>query len=870
MTYSGLTTPPLDLLFHLARHLPGQPIFILGAYRPSDIVLVQASNPTAGLSPLVAELKRRFGRIEIDLSQKSPDDERQFVDALLDSQPNRLDAVFRSAFYQRTKGHPLFSIELLRDMQARGDLIQDERGQWVASRDLDWESIPARVEAVISQRIRRLPAELRELLAVASVEGEIFQAEIIARVLERDKRWVLSRLSNLQKEHRLVHELAEINLAGRSFTQYKFSHILFQEYLYHDLGQGERRMLHQAIAAILEDCYVDHQAAVLVPLARHYTEAGRAEKAIPYLLAVGDRARTQNAFREALDHYHRALDFLRAKGDHEEAARTLMKIGLTHHNASAFDQARAANEEAFRLWQQVERSQPGRDLPPAPHALRIAGENFSGKLDPAMVKETPRGLLLQQLFSGLMRLGQNLELLPDLAEGWEVLDQGRRYRFRLRRGASWSDGAPVTAGDFEFAWKRVLDPATASPNAMDLFDIKGARRFHLGAGKPEEVGIRALDEFTLQVALEQASPYFPNLLFNEFTKPVPRHIVRQYGADWMQPDHLVTNGPFRLVSYTPGAKMVLHRNPDYYGSFSGNVERVEVHLGLGEDRLRHLEMYLAGDLDVLYTFSHLPPDIQKNLRDDLVGEYRSGPSLATWLVGYVLDRPPFDDRRVRRAFAMATDRQTLANVVHSGLVSPATGGFLSPLHAAYSEGLALPYDPEGARSLLAEAGYPHGQGLPTIEMVNGHASLSVEVNLRFLQDQWQENLGVNMHWETIWEWGAFLQRMQEDPPHLFFIRWAGKHTDPDDFLLLESSLVWEIARWRHPDYFAFVLKARRLADWSERMALYHQADRMLVEEAVLLPLAYDRVHFLVKPWVSRFVPSAIARWPLSELILQPH
>ena len=415
-------------------------------------------------------------------------------------------------------------------------------------------------------------------------------------------------------------------------------------------------MLHRAIALALETLSAGQTDQGMISLARHYLQADLPEKAIPFLLAAGDRARNQNAFQEALEHYQQALNLLRERGELEEAARTMMKIGLTHHNASNFELARLINQEAFRLWQQASQHIINGSLSPAPHPLRIAAENLSGSLDPAMAKESPRKSILQQLFSGLMRMGPNLELLPDLARGWDVLDQGRRYLFHLRQDALWSDGIPVTAGDFVFAWKRVLDPASASPNAIDFFDIRGAHAYHLGEQNFDDIGISALDDFTLQVDLENAYPYFPNLLLNEAAKPVPRHVIERFGSAWTEPDKIVTNGPFRLAGYEQGDRLSLRKNPNYHGTFTGNIEEVQVYLGLGNDRICHLEMYKADKLDVLYSFPHLPPKMQKQLREELVGEYRSSASLATWLIGFVLDQPPFDDRRVRRALAMAINR----------------------------------------------------------------------------------------------------------------------------------------------------------------------------------------------------------------------
>ncbi|MEJ2598693.1 MAG: ABC transporter substrate-binding protein, partial [Anaerolineales bacterium] len=843
----------LDLLFHLSRQLSAQPIFILGAYRPSDVALDHPATGEPGaasqIQSLMTEMKRRFGYTEINLERISPLAEREFVDALIDSDPNRLGEAFRHRFYQRTRGHPLFSIELLREMKMRDDLIRDREGMWKSASGLNWELLPARIEAVISQRITRLDEALREILSVASVEGERFTAQVVTRVLERDEREILHQLAHLQRKHRLVRELGETSPEKMPLTRYQFNHILFQQYLYQDLGEGERRLLHGRIAATLEELYKGHEKIGRVSIAQHYSQAGMADKAIPYLVAAGDRARTQYAHREAIENYQQALVFLKQKGDYEEAARTLMKIGLTYHNAFDFKQARAANQEAFDLWKRVSRKGRRELLPKAPHALRVAWRSFSGQFDPAMVKETPRALLMQQLFSGLVRLGQDLEILPDLAHGWDVLDNGQRYVFYLRSDTHWSDGVPVTAADFEFAWKRVLDPATSSPNAGDLFVIKGGREFHLGRGNPDEVGVKALDDTTLQIELEGISPYFPNTLFVDWAKPIPHHIIQQFGAAWTDPEKIVTNGPFRLVSWKPGDLLVMARNPYYHGRFTGNVEQVELYLG--DDQLHQLDLYLADKLDVLYTFAHLPPEIQAGMRAELASEYRSGPDLGTWFVGFVLNRPPFNDRRVRRALALATDRNALARVVRRGSVQPASGGFLSPVHAAYSEGIALPFDPQQARRLLADAGYPGGQGFPTVELLNGHASQSVEADLHYLQKQWRQQLGVDMVWETVWEMSAFLRRIEQDPPHLFYEGWTGPHTDPDDFLR-QTTLIWQQARWRAPKYFKLVNQARMEADWENRMALYRLADRMLIEEVVLLPLTYSQNQFLIKPWVQRF------------------
>ncbi|MFQ5595789.1 MAG: AAA family ATPase, partial [Anaerolineae bacterium] len=329
----------INLLFRLGRQIEDSRILILGTYRPADVALGRddpstgpSTSPSTGsgrrsggasgrrkqhpLEDVISEFKRYLGDIWVSLEQADEVQGRRFVDAFLDAEPNRLDDDFRQALFRHTRGHPLFTTELLRDMQERGDLAHDEQGRWIEGPALDWETLPARVEGVIEKRIGRLDEELREALTTASVEGEDFTAEVVARVQDIDERGLVRRLSReLDKQHRLVGAQGQQRLgpstgSGRRrqrLSLYQFRHSLFQKYLYNSLDEVDRSYLHEDIGTVLEELYGDQTEAIAVQLARHFVEAGLDDKALDYLIQAGDAAYRQYANTEAVAHYTRAL-----------------------------------------------------------------------------------------------------------------------------------------------------------------------------------------------------------------------------------------------------------------------------------------------------------------------------------------------------------------------------------------------------------------------------------------------------------------------------------------------------------------------------------------------------------------------------------
>jgi DNA-binding SARP family transcriptional activator/predicted ATPase len=336
----------ISLLFHLGRQLAGSRILIVGAYRPEEVALgrpasslhpstplrtgaggIEGGRERHPLEPVVNEFGRDFGDITVNLGQAESQD---FVEALLDSEPNRLGVAFREMLYRQTGGHPLFTIELLRGLQERGDLVQDPEGRWVEGPALDWGTLPARVEAVIAERIGRLAEPLQGVLRVASVEGEVFTAEVVARVRAADGREVVGRLSGeLDRRHRLVRVQAIERLESRRVSRYRFRNYLFQKYLYDNLDEVERAYLHEDVGNVLEELYGDQASEIAVQLAWHFQEAGTAEKAIHYLRQAGERAVQLSAYQEGRTHLTQGLALLMALPDSPERAQQELALQLS-------------------------------------------------------------------------------------------------------------------------------------------------------------------------------------------------------------------------------------------------------------------------------------------------------------------------------------------------------------------------------------------------------------------------------------------------------------------------------------------------------------------------------------------------------------
>jgi DNA-binding SARP family transcriptional activator len=338
-----------DLLLHLGRRLKGCRVLIVGAYRPADVAIGRGGERHP-LERVLGELQRDFGEIRLDLSQAEG---RLLVDSLLDSEPNQLDEDFRAALYQQTGGHPLFTIELLRDLQERGELARDEAGRWAASPHLHWTGLPARVEGVIGERVGRLDAQLREVLQVASVEGEEFTAEVVARVVGADEYELVRQLSReLDQTHHLVRALGVRRDDDLRLSRYRFQHILIQRYLYQSLDEVERVYQHEAVGHALEMLYSTRVAEIAAQLAWHFEVAQLPAKIAIYNDQAGDQARRSAALEEAVHYYQTALEAW-PQSDLVGRAQVLQKLGECQWVRGRLQDALAPLEACYELYQSL-------------------------------------------------------------------------------------------------------------------------------------------------------------------------------------------------------------------------------------------------------------------------------------------------------------------------------------------------------------------------------------------------------------------------------------------------------------------------------------------------------------------------------------
>jgi oligopeptide transport system substrate-binding protein len=452
-------------------------------------------------------------------------------------------------------------------------------------------------------------------------------------------------------------------------------------------------------------------------------------------------------------------------------------------------------------------------------------------------------------------------VIPDSAKRWEVLDDGKRYVFHLRDDLYWTDGVQITAKDYEFSWKWLLDPEQDLPAAVVLEDIKNAKAYSQGKVTEDCVGIKVTDDFVLEIELERPISYFPHLLTNIVTFPIPRHQFEKHGSAWSNPEHIVTNGPFKLVNWKPREGIILERNLLYPGQFRGNVDRVEItFLANCEDDI--IEMYEQDQIDFVRKAFIKQADWER-LRRNYASDYISYPQIGFGLIGFDCSCPPFDDVRVRRALTMATDRDQIVNIDLGGYDLPATGGFIPPGMPGHCPNIGLPYDPQESRRLLTESGYTEGRNFPEMECVSLYVPQYFDLSSGILQ-HYLNTLGLSIKRRLVGvRWFA------ENPlPSLWAVGEVLSILDPIHFL--RSYAGGGHPGWKNNEFDKLISQALETTDPKERIKIAQKADEIIVEEAPILPFLYMRTHMMVKPWMRGVPMLPTRRWVLKDIILEPH
>lgn len=481
---------------------------------------------------------------------------------------------------------------------------------------------------------------------------------------------------------------------------------------------------------------------------------------------------------------------------------------------------------------------------PAGNELRLLGDD-PVTLDPHLTTDAGSARYIVEVFGGLVTLDPDLNIVGDIAERWEVSDDGKTYTFFLRRNVVFHTGTPrrVTAQDFKWSIERAANPQTGSTTAwLYLGDIVGVKD-KLSGRASEVSGVEVVDDSTLRITIDAPKPYFLAKLTYPVAFVLDRNQVEQNPRTWTRRPN--GTGPFRLVEWRLGERLVLERNERYHLG-PANVEKVTYLLAGGSPMV----MYENGEIDVTGV-SLLDADRVRDPRDPLNQQYVEQPQLSTFYVGFNVKEPPFDDVKVRQAFAMAIDKERIAEVVLRDLVVPAKG-ILPPGMPGYNENLqGLPYDPERAKQLLAESRY--AGNLPPITMAVAGRGATVGPTTEAILAMWQENLGVTVEIQQA-EFATFLQDVRQGRYQMFELGWIADYVDPEDFLdiKLHGQSPDNDTRYSNPEVDRLLEQARTEPDHERRLSLYQQAEQIIVNDAPWIPLFHDKAAVLVKPYVKDY------------------
>ncbi|HUF39421.1 MAG TPA: ABC transporter substrate-binding protein [Anaerolineales bacterium] len=806
----------LALMRHIARSTRRSRVMLAATYREVEL---DSARP---LHEMLLDFDRNRIGVRAKLLRLDREQTRRMLFGLLEVE---ITDDFLEGIYRETEGNPFFVEEVCRALVDSGQLVFED-GVWHRPSIAEL-GIPQGVRIAIQSRFHRLPERVQEIIGQAAVIGREFGSDTLADATGAGGDDLIEALEEAERA-----QLIEA-IKGPEKANFRFLHALIPTSIVEGFRILKQRSLFRRAAGAIERRYPDR----IEVLANYFLRAGDSEQAVGYLVRVGDRARLAFANREAIEAYLQAGEFLEDRGDAAGAADVRMKLGLAYQQTFDFEAANRAQQEAFRLWQQAAAEVREGEALEAAHELHIVYKGEVLTFDPNRITDQFSFYASLHLFDRLVAINAEANILPGVAGSWQVLDGGRRYVFELRDGVRWSDGAEVTAEDFAFSF---------------------SRRDGTGPGA-SITGAHAVEENVLEITLSAPVGDFLYWLA-AFGAPVPRHLVERHGERWTDPEHIVVNGMFAIERYDTGRELVLVRNPHYQGQTASNITRI--HWDLASEEGEALEKYARGEVGLFYS-NGLSTTTRRSIRSGSMGtEYVSQPGLNTVWLEFNHAVPPFEDRRVRRALGMALELEAYRRTNPGGF-DIAAGGLIPPGMAGYTPGIHLEHDPEEARRLLAEAGFPGGAGFPPIRartFVWGNYG-----DLEIFSRHWQDELGIESAWE-VFSAGVYMQRRWDPDWGVRLFGWYADTVDPGN-ILSESRWfrIGEGVRWENEEFHSLVTRASRTIDQEERIALFRQADRIVAEEAPILPICHLRGDVLIKPWVKGFPLSASTPFDLRNV-----
>ncbi len=486
-------------------------------------------------------------------------------------------------------------------------------------------------------------------------------------------------------------------------------------------------------------------------------------------------------------------------------------------------------------------------------AVTINNASEPETLDPHLSSGVQESNIIRQYLEGLTNTDLDGNTIPGMASEWST-DDNKVWTFKIR-DANWSNGDPVTAHDFVYSFRRLVDPMTASPYASYLEDAHIVNASDVINGKlaTDQLGIKAIDDKTLEITLDEPVPYFPDILFHSSVKPVHQKTVEQFGDQWTSPKNIVVNGPFKPTEWIVNEKIILTRNPSYYDNANTTLETLTI-LPISS-ATTDVDRYKAGEIDI--TASELPPEQFENLKQTLGDELKTGPTLCTYYYDLNNEKPPFNDVRVRKAIALATDRETITEKV-LGQGQEAAYQFTPTATAGgvnfSPEWKAWPMEQRvaEAQKLLAEAGYNANNPLKFTLLYDTneqHKKIATA-----MESIWRQNLQfININMENQ-EWKTYLDSRRNGNYEMARARWCGDYNEASTFLnLRKSTNSNNNARYKNPTYDAILAKTVVAGTTdAERKALYEEAESLLNQDMAHNNMFYYANVRLVKPYIKGY------------------
>jgi ABC-type oligopeptide transport system substrate-binding subunit len=501
----------------------------------------------------------------------------------------------------------------------------------------------------------------------------------------------------------------------------------------------------------------------------------------------------------------------------------------------------------------------GNVKPPAGNVLRFNNGAEPQSTDPALMSGQPDGRVARMIFEGLTTPdAETLEPGPAMAYRWEMSADGLTYTFHMRPGIHWSDGTPIDANDFLYAWRRVLDPRTGAKYAGLLYPIKNAEAFNKGEVDSTQLGLRVPDDSTFVVTLEAPTSYFVFLTQFYTFLPVPQHVIEAFGDRWTQPEHVVGNGPFLLTEWRQRDHFTFVKNPEYWNADVVRLDKVIAYSV--EDLNTATNLYKAGVID-WNPSGYTPSQFIPYLRG--FADFRQGRYQGTYFYSVNATRPPLDNPWVRRALNYAIDRDAIANQLLKKSRDP-WGLFAPSGYPGYEPPKPITYDPEYARECLAKAGFPGGTGMRKIGILFNTSEDHRRI-AEAIQAMWKRELGIEVELENK-EWGSYLAAQSALDYDVARRSWIGDYLDPNTFL--SCFLTGDgnnRTGWGDPQYDALLRAATFELNPEKRFRLMRDAEALLLDSGVVLPIYHYSTTELVKPYVRGIYQTALDTHPLTRV-----